>query len=63
MQTRPPLTPWQAEVVAANVLVDKGTGTVTSRCGTHLGTYLPDEKGPRWCIDLSCIAGGPAGAR
>ena len=30
---------------------------MTSACGTHLGTYLPDDKGPRWCIDLACVAG------
>jgi len=32
-------------------------GLVTSSCGTHLGSYLPDEHGARWCIDLSCVAG------
>ena len=31
-------------------------GLVTSACGTHLGSYLPDGR-PRWCIDLSCVAG------
>lgn len=46
-----------AEVVFDNVDTDKATGYVTSKCGTHLGSYLPDEKGPRWCIDLSCVAG------
>ena len=49
-----------AEVVAANVAVDEKTGYVTSTCGTHLGTYLPDEAGPRYCVDLSCVAGRPA---
>mmetsp|Transcript_18370 Transcript_18370/g.54583 ORF Transcript_18370/g.54583 Transcript_18370/m.54583 type:complete len:182 (-) Transcript_18370:35-580(-) len=47
-----------AELVAENV-VTNGT-QVTSVCGTHLGTYDPDAAGPRWCIDLSCIAGRPA---
>jgi len=49
-----------AEVVMENVKTDTKTGLVSSSCGTHLGTYLPDAKGPRWCIDLSCIAGNPA---
>ena len=44
-----------AEVFAENVRV--ADGLVTSACGTHLGTYLPDDKGPRWCIDLACVAG------
>lgn len=51
-----------AEVVAANVVTDVKSGLVSSRCGTHLGSYLPDGAGPRWCMDLSCIAGSPAGS-
>lgn len=47
----------QAEVVRENVQTDLASGFVSSKCGTHLGTYLPDEHGPRWCMDLSCIAG------
>jgi hypothetical protein len=35
-------------------------GTVVSSCGTKLGTFMPDSKGSRWCIDLVCIAGQPA---
>jgi len=46
-----------AEVVTANVVT--GKEYVTSTCGTHLGSYLPDENGPRWCMDLSCVAGNP----
>jgi len=46
-----------AEVVKENVVTDETTGYVTSTCGTHLGSYLPDAEGPRWCIDLSCISG------
>ena len=46
-----------AEVVDENVVTDVKTGYVTSKCGTHLGSYLPDTQGPRWCMDLSCIAG------
>jgi len=38
---------------------DEKTGFVTSSCGTHLGSYVPDAKGPRWCMDLSCVAGSP----
>mmetsp|Transcript_52279 Transcript_52279/g.124701 ORF Transcript_52279/g.124701 Transcript_52279/m.124701 type:complete len:202 (+) Transcript_52279:115-720(+) len=48
-----------AEVVHEHVREDKD-GFVYSSCGTHLGSYLPDERGPRWCMDLSCIAGYPA---
>jgi len=47
-----------AEVVQENVHTDVN-GFVFSSCGTHLGSYLPDEKGPRWCMDISCIAGNP----
>ena len=49
-----------AEVVAENVVTDKTSGFVTSKCGTHLGSYLPDARGPRWCMDLSCISGNAA---
>merc|ERR1712185_651871 len=49
-----------AEVFTENVKTDKTTGYVTSSCGTHLGSFLPDDKGDRWCIDLSCIAGRKA---
>jgi len=49
-----------AEVVDENVVTDASTGLVRSRCGTHLGTYLPDERGARWCMDLACIAGQPS---
>jgi len=46
------------EIYPEHVIVDKTTGYVTSSCGTHLGTYLPDFGGaPRYCIDLSCMAG------
>jgi len=48
------------EVVKENVVTDVKTGYVTSKCGTHLGSYLPDSAGPRWCMDLSCIAGTAA---
>jgi len=48
------------EVFFENVLTDKTTTFVTSTCGTHLGSYLPDAKGPRWCMDLSCISGNKA---
>jgi peptide methionine sulfoxide reductase MsrB len=47
------------EVVQQNVVTNTTTGLVYSTCGTHLGSYLPDERGPRWCMDLSCIAGNP----
>jgi len=48
------------EVVKENVVTDTKSGYVTSKCGTHLGSYLPDSAGPRWCMDLSCIAGTAA---
>merc|ERR1712157_693098 len=48
-----------AEVYTDNVITDEATGDVSSSCGTPLGTYDPDHKGPRWCIDLSCVAGNP----
>lgn len=47
------------EVALQNVIVDAATGEVKSSCGTHLGSFMKDEKGDRWCIDLSCIAGNP----
>jgi len=47
------------EVVKAHVTHD-ADGFVYSSCGTHLGSYLPDAKGPRWCMDTSCIAGNPS---
>jgi len=43
----------------ANFRVDQATGFVFSKCGTHLGSYLPDERGDRYCLDISCIAGNP----
>jgi len=49
------------EVYSQNVVVSSTLGYVTSACGTHLGTWLPDVDGtPRYCIDLSCIAGNRA---
>mmetsp|Transcript_10584 Transcript_10584/g.20052 ORF Transcript_10584/g.20052 Transcript_10584/m.20052 type:complete len:386 (+) Transcript_10584:30-1187(+) len=50
----------EGEVFLDNVITDKKSTFVTSVCGTHLGSYLPDEKGSRWCIDLSCISGNKA---
>jgi len=47
------------EVVHENVVTNTTTGFVYSTCGTHLGSYLPDQRGPRWCMDLSCISGSP----
>ena len=35
-----------AQVVLANVRTDNATGAVSSKCGTHLGSFLPDDKGP-----------------
>ena len=50
----------EAEIVDKGLHTDLATGFVFSSCGTHLGSYLPDDKGPRWCLDLSCVAGNPA---
>eukprot|EP00041_Stephanoeca_diplocostata_P016478 m.324725 g.324725 ORF g.324725 m.324725 type:complete len:437 (-) comp20374_c0_seq8:1926-3236(-) len=43
------------------VVVHNDTGEVVSACGkgTHLGSYAPDNVGPRFCIDLACISGSP----
>lgn len=49
----------RGEIVEANVVVDADTGLVASTCGTHLGTYDADDAGPRYCVDLSCVAGAP----
>merc|ERR1712086_110465 len=49
-----------AEVVTEHVVTDKTTGLVTSSCGTHLGSFLPDSAGARWCMDLSCVSGNQA---
>ncbi|KAJ1457565.1 hypothetical protein M885DRAFT_127580 [Pelagophyceae sp. CCMP2097] len=51
------------EVVLQNVVTDMKTGLVTSKCGTHLGTFLPDANGDRWCIDLVCVAGKPVAGK
>ena len=47
-----------AELIKENVRTDKD-GFVYSACGTHLGSFLPDEKGDRWCLDTACLAGNP----
>jgi hypothetical protein len=49
-----------AELVPGSSYIVNATGEVLSKCGTHLGSYLPDSKGPRWCLDLSCVSGNPA---
>jgi len=50
----------EAEVVQENIQTDEATGYVISGCGTHVGSYLPDEAGKRWCIDISCVSGNEA---
>jgi len=47
------------ELIAGSSHIVNETGEVLSKCGTHLGSYLPDDKGPRWCLDLSCVSGNP----
>ncbi len=46
-----------AEFVTANIFT-KGN-LAFSKCGSYLGSVLPDSKGMRHCIDLSCISGSP----
>mmetsp|Transcript_145484 Transcript_145484/g.451270 ORF Transcript_145484/g.451270 Transcript_145484/m.451270 type:complete len:400 (+) Transcript_145484:122-1321(+) len=48
-----------AEVISANIVVHSDN-RVFSTCGTHLGDYAPDAKGPRYCLDLVCVSGNPA---
>jgi len=48
-----------AELVTGNSHIVNSTGEVLSKCGTHLGSFLPDEKGARWCLDLVCLSGNP----
>ena len=50
------------EVISDNLKLDDDGLHVYSACGTYLGGYQPDSAGPRWCIDLSCVAGlAPSG--
>lgn len=51
-----------AELVAGAITIDPVTNYVTSACGTHLGTNLPEGGYDRYCLDLSCVAGNPAKA-
>jgi len=48
-----------AELVQGNSHIVNATGEVLSKCGTHLGSFLPDSRGARWCLDLSCLSGNP----
>jgi hypothetical protein len=48
-----------AEIFAENIIT-RPDGVVVSKCGTHLGSNLPDQQGDRYCIDLSCISGNQA---
>merc|ERR1719181_2300005 len=45
------------EAVKGNIVI-RGM-EVLSACGTHLGSNLPDAKGDRYCLDLSCVSGNP----
>ena len=49
-----------SEVVWENVRVLDDE--VVSTAGTHLGHSIPDGQGPRFCINLCCVAGLPAAA-
>ena len=48
------------EVLWENVVIHDG-GRMSSSCGTHLGHNLPSGGADRYCIDLVCVAGTPAG--
>lgn len=52
-----------AEAVTGNIVIDKTSGEVRSKCGTHLGHNMPDEQGDRYCLDLVCLAGQPSQLR
>lgn len=45
------------ELVSENVIIHDD-GRMESRCLTHLGHNLPDDR-DRYCIDLVCMAGEP----
>ena len=48
-----------AEIIDKDSFHTTKDGFVYSKCGTHLGSFLPDDKGDRWCLDTSCLAGNP----
>jgi len=47
------------ELIKSNVFTDKDGFVYAKSSGAHLGSYLPDAQGPRWCLDLVCLAGNP----
>lgn len=49
-----------AELATPDAVKIMPDGEVISKCGTHLGSNLPDAKGNRYCLDLSCVSGNPA---
>jgi len=50
------------DVVWENVRILED-GEVVTIDGLHLGHNIPDEKGPRFCINLVCVSGFPAEER
>jgi peptide methionine sulfoxide reductase MsrB len=46
----------EAEIFHHNINIHCD-GTMTSSCGTHLGSFMIDDIGNRYCIDLTCISG------
>ena len=48
---------FRGKEVSSNVIISSDGLHVYSTCGTYLGGYQPDAQGPRFCIDLCCIAG------
>ena len=44
------------DVVWENVRVLED-GEVVTKDGLHLGHNIPDDKGPRLCINLVCVSG------
>jgi len=48
-----------AELASPDAVKILPNNYVVSKCGTHLGSNLPDAKGIRYCLDLSCVSGNP----
>lgn len=47
------------EVIGDNVIISADGREVHSKCGTHLGHNIPDNKGTRFCLNVVTTAGNP----
>lgn len=47
------------EVIDNSVYIDENNYVFTTGCNIHLGSNVPDEKGIRYCLDISCVSGNP----